>query len=215
MLKKKPFSYKKYHATLYGFRGKVADIQQERTVHTHISEGEGHFDPKFGGSIDPVRTRHTEHLRKHFFLVDEATNEERQVWLTDWDFPARVGHDVAFGWLVQKGRSEGSVIYIINYNLKQEEFNYNYLPNFHPRKRFSYGCFFWIFVPLISLIVAALIAFRSDLKSDSVFMLYLLATFCVISVIVTLLHRILFATSYKNAFAARQQIIDDIQELCR
>lgn len=215
MLKKKPFSYKKYHTTLYAFRGKVADVQQERTVHTHISGGEGYIDPKFGGSIDPVRSKNTEHLRKHFFLVDETANEEREVSLSDWDFPVRVGHDVGFAWLVWKGRSEGNIIYIANYNLKHEEFNYRYIPHFHPRKTFLYRCFFWIFVPLISLIVASLITVWADVQSDLVVILYIFATFCVIGSMVTVLHRILFATEYKNAAAASQQIIDDVQQLAR
>lgn len=96
MHKSQVFTYGGYKATLCAFRGTVAEAQQSRTVHTRVSGGGTIVGNQIIGNKTSICSSTTEYVHDRFFLVDEAAQQEHSVSLTDWNFPARAGNDVAF-----------------------------------------------------------------------------------------------------------------------
>lgn len=158
MYKSQIFTYHGYQATLWAFRGKVAEAQQNRTVHTHISGGGGtiYSGTKIPSYITPTTTINTEHVHDRFFLVDEMANQETDISLTDWNFSARTGHDVAFCWLIPQGKNRGPYVYGANYTLNRERFNKTKLPRFNLLYRTPFQLFRIFATLLIAFICFAI-----------------------------------------------------------
>ena len=240
MHKQKTFSYGNYHATLYAFRGTVAEVRQNRTVHTEISGGGGMIPAApsgLPGRIDPVRSSNTEHVHDRLFLVDEAANQETDIALTNWNFPARVGNDAAFCWLVRQGKQSGPYVYGVNYSLDREMFRNDALPIFNPLRRKSLQTFIKFSAFPIALLCGLLATdFYGCMAEQGTGMLERcfsnsvdalghsgFGTFALYSVLglfggpiaVNILFNILFAGAIKKGAAAEQQMRDDIRQLCR
>lgn len=236
----KPFSHGRYHATLYAFRGTVADPQQNRTVHTHVSGGGGVIPAAqsgLPGIIDSVRSTNTEYVHERFFLVDEAASQETDIALTDWNFPVRAGHDVAFCWLVRKGKNSGSYVYGANYSLDQERFHNGELPIFNPMRR--KGLPRWLILMAIPIaFLCALLATdfyacvgqygsgyigscldhtTKTLEQNGFgkFFLYGVLGFVGGLFASNILLNIIFSGSIKRGIAAEKRLLDEIRALCR
>ena len=242
MHKNKSFSYGRYHATLYAFRGTVAEAQQSRTVHTEVSGGGGVIPPAqsgLPGIIHPVRSRNTEYVHDRLFLVDAAANQETEIALTGWSFSARTGNDAAFCWLVRKGRKSGSYVYGVNYSLDQEKFHNGALPIFNPMRSERVHKLFWLLSLPIALLGGLLATdfytcvghygsgyltncfsyatdgFKHGRHGFGSFFLYALLGLVGGYIGIRVLFRILFAGTIRRGIAAEEQLIADIRQLCR
>lgn len=241
MHKNKTFSHGKHHYTLCAFRGTVAEAQQNRTVHTEVSGGDG-FIPAaqsgLPGRINSVRSSNTEYIHDRLFLVDAAANQETDIALTDWNFPARVGNDAAFCWLIRKGKQSGPIVYGANYSLNREIFADKSLPIFNPMRREALHKLFLLLAIPIALLCAllatdfyicighngsgytqrcfthALNGFKHHSHNFLTFFLYAILGLIGGYIGVHVLYKILFAGAIRKGAAADQRLRDDIRQLC-
>lgn len=213
MHKSQVFTYGGYKAKLYAFRGTVAEAQQSRTVHTHVSGGGGGgtiVGNQIIGNNVSVSSSNTEHVHDRFFLVDEAAQQEYSVSLTDWNFPARAGNDAAFCWLIPQGAKEGPYVYGINYSLNNERFLKNKLPRFNLLHRAPFDVF-----RSFAAVGGGVLWARSTEELGFPAVIYFLMGAVGTGLAVTWLTRIFLAGAINKGIAAEQQMRDEIRRLCR
>lgn len=238
MHKNKIFSHGGHRYTLCAFRGIVAEAQQNRTVHTTVSGGGG-FVPAaqsgLPGRINPVSSSNTEHIHDRLFLVDAAANQETDIALTDWNFPARAGNDAAFCWLVHEGKQSGPVVYGVNYSLNREIFANSKLPDLNPMHNAGLRILCFLLAIPIALLCALLTTdfYACVGYNGSEYMwpcfertmylghkhhlnpLYALAALIGSYIGLRGLFRIFFAGAIRKGIAANQRLRDEIRQICR
>lgn len=217
MYKTQAFTYGGYQAEILAFRGNVAETQQNRTVHTHVSGGGGIINNNVPSIVSPISSSTTEHVYDRFFLVDEAANQETEISLTDWNFPARVGHDVAFCWLIPKGKKSGPFVYGINYTLNQEKFKKEKLPRFNLLHRMPFKVFRLLTALFIGCCVSYIHSYdqygypNSTTEKILSFVIGVIAGWFIVRWIV----KMCFARAINNGIRAEQQMRSNIYTLCQ
>lgn len=192
------------------------------------------------GNNTSISSSNTEHVHDRFFLVDEAAQQETDISLTDWNFPARAGNDVAFCWLIPQGAERGPYVYGINYSLNNERFLKNKLPRFNLLHRAPFKTFRFfaavggglLGVPLCIMAIVCAAADSQYTLADCVSLggaeiAYMAGIFGFLNVIfflvgavvswlaVTWLTSFFLAGAINKGIAAEQQMRDEIRRLCR
>lgn len=162
------------------------------------------------GNKTSIRSSTTEYVHDRFFLVDEAAQQEHSVSLTDWNFPARAGNDVAFCWLIPHGAKEGPYVYGANYSLDEGYFVKSKLPRFNLLYRVPFD----VFRSFAAVGVGVLWARSTEEFGFPAVIYFLMGAFGT-GLAVTWLTRIFLAGAINKGIAAEQQMRDDIRRLCR